>query len=110
MVTDNILTGPMMDVEDNPCSKTTHNWKQNRCIEPSPWLEDRGIRETLDVPDDKVSVLVGRGGRMIIHIQDASGTKLNLHSTRDKDRSVEIRGSHEGVEIARRMILKILKS
>ena len=109
MVTDNMLTGPM-DVEDNPCSKASLTWKENICNEQSSQLEDKGISKTIDVPDNKVSLLVGRGGRTIIHLQEASKTKLTLHTTGDKKHSVEIEGSHEGVELSRRMILKLLKS
>ena len=58
----------------------------------------------MDVPDDKVGQLIGRGGRRIIDLQRVSSTKIFVESTAGKDYRLRIEGGRDGMEIAKRMI------
>ena len=111
MDSDNILNSQKLDIMANSSPKNKiDSGQETRCNEVSSQLEDKGITETMYVPGDKVCLVVGRGGRTIIHIQEASRTKLYLESTGDKNRKIRIKGTYEGVEIAKRMIHELIRS
>ncbi|CAM6090463.1 unnamed protein product [Calypogeia fissa] len=64
---------------------------------------------TLAVPDDRIGAIVGRGGKTITEIQQASGVKIKISDRGDfvagtKNRKVTIAGTAEGVRIAQHLL------
>jgi len=61
------------------------------------------------VPDEHVGAIVGRGGRTITEIQQASGANIKISERGDfvagtRDRKVTISGSAEGIRVAQYML------
>eukprot|EP01018_Ginkgo_biloba_P032159 Gb_21138 [translate_table: standard] len=69
----------------------------------------RQTTATIAVPDEHVGAIVGRGGRVITEIQQASGANIKISDRGDflsgtNDRKVTITGSAECIRVAKRML------
>ncbi|CAK9202008.1 unnamed protein product [Sphagnum troendelagicum] len=64
---------------------------------------------TIAVPDERIGAIVGRGGKIIIEIQQACGVKIKISDRGDfitgtKNRKVTIAGTAEGVRTAQHLL------
>ncbi|XP_057860475.1 protein BTR1 isoform X1 [Cryptomeria japonica] len=69
----------------------------------------------MQVPDERVGAIVGRGGKTILEIQQISGAKIKISDRGDfvsgtTDREVLISGTVDAIQIAQRMVEQRLKS
>ncbi|XP_077221322.1 binding to TOMV RNA 1L (long form) isoform X2 [Tasmannia lanceolata] len=77
---------------------------------PSESHEDRGNSVTIGVADEHIGAVVGRGGRSIMEITQASGARIKISDRGDfmsgtSDRKVTITGSQASIRAAEAMIL-----
>lgn len=56
---------------------------------------------TMDIPVEKVGLVIGKAGSMIREIQETSGARLQLDSTGEPTRQLRISGFGQSVEIAK---------
>ncbi|KAK4761234.1 hypothetical protein SAY87_006127 [Trapa incisa] len=71
--------------------------------------DDRSNSMTIGIADEHIGLVVGRGGRNIMEISQASGAKIKISDRGDfmsgtTDRKVTITGSHRAVQAAESMI------
>jgi len=63
-----------------------------------------GNSVTIDIPVEKVGLVIGKAGSMIREIQQSSGARLQLDSTGEPTRVLRISGFGQSVEIAKARI------
>ncbi|PQQ12584.1 protein BTR1 isoform X2 [Prunus yedoensis var. nudiflora] len=73
--------------------------------------EDRSNSVTIGVADSHIGLVVGRGGRTIMEISQASGARIKISDRGDfmsgtTDRKVTITGSQRAIRAAESMILQ----
>jgi len=71
--------------------------------------EDRSTSVTIGVADEHIGVVVGRGGRNLMEISQASGARIKISDRGDfmsgtSDRKVTITGSQRAIRVAEAMI------
>jgi len=66
-------------------------------------------QNTMQIPSDKVGLVIGRGGTTIKEIESTTGVKLQLEPTGEPFRNVYIRGSEENINKAKEKIKMILE-
>ncbi|CAN1162636.1 Far upstream element-binding protein 3 [Linum perenne] len=69
--------------------------------------------KTIDVPNGRVGVIIGKSGETIKYLQLQSGAKIQVTRDMDADpnsptRKVELMGTHEQIEKAERLITDVL--
>ncbi|XP_077226185.1 protein BTR1-like isoform X2 [Tasmannia lanceolata] len=94
---------------------TGGNFQNNKGLMPSRRQsgeshEDRGNSMTIGVADEHIGAVVGRGGRSIMEISQASGARIKISDRGDfmsgtSDRKVTITGSQSAIHAAEAMIL-----
>ncbi|RKO97801.1 hypothetical protein CXG81DRAFT_19098 [Caulochytrium protostelioides] len=74
---------------------------------PMPPREAPPHTETMHIPDERVGVVIGKGGETIKQIQSASHAKVMIDPQPDRDgqRQVTLVGTPESVEHARQLIM-----
>uniref|UniRef100_A0A2P2JU93 K Homology domain-containing protein n=1 Tax=Rhizophora mucronata TaxID=61149 RepID=A0A2P2JU93_RHIMU len=73
--------------------------------------EDHTNFVTIGVPDDHIGLVVGRGGRNIMEINQVSGARIKISDRGDfisgtTDRKVTITGSQRSIRAAEDMIMQ----
>ncbi|KAM0066557.1 putative K domain-containing protein [Helianthus debilis subsp. tardiflorus] len=79
-------------------------------------VHSSGIGEQyhMQVPNDKVGVIIGKGGETIKNLQTRSGARIQLipqhlpEGDQSKERSVRITGDRKQIEMAREMIKEVM--
>jgi len=66
------------------------------------------VSVTMDIPVEKVGLVIGRSGSTIREIQDTSGTRLQLDSFGEPTRQLRIIGSRENVEAAKNRLQALI--
>jgi len=64
---------------------------------------------SMQIPSDKVGIVIGRGGATIKEIENTTGVKLQLETTGEPLRTVYISGSDENVAKAKDMIKTLIE-
>lgn len=83
--------------------------KLSQTLTGQPYVANAGsISITMDIPVEKVGLVIGRAGTTIREIQDTSGTRLQLDSSGEPTRQLRITGSRESVEIAKNRLQTLL--
>ncbi|KAF9598986.1 hypothetical protein IFM89_033331 [Coptis chinensis] len=77
--------------------------------------EDRSSSVTIGIADEHIGVVVGRGGRNIMEINQASGARIKISDRGDfmsgtSDRKVTITGSQQAIRAAETMIMEKVAS
>lgn len=77
--------------------------------------EDRSNSVTIGVADEHIGLVVGRGGRNIMDISQASGARIKISDRGDfmsgtTDRKVTITGSQRAIRAAESMIMQKVAS
>ncbi|KAI4302308.1 hypothetical protein MLD38_038070 [Melastoma candidum] len=78
---------------------------------PNSNKEDHSSSMTIGIPDDHIGLVVGRGGRTIMEISQASGAKIKISDRGDflsgtTNRKVMITGSQSAIHAAESMIMQ----
>jgi len=74
-----------------------------------PYLNNTdSVSITMDIPVEKVGLVIGRAGTTIRNIQDTSGSRLQLDSTGEPTRLLRITGSQASVEMAKSRLQNLL--
>ncbi|KAF8376920.1 hypothetical protein HHK36_030291 [Tetracentron sinense] len=68
----------------------------------------------IDVPNEKVGVIIGKGGQTIKNLQTKSGARIQLipqnlpEGDQSKDRTVRVTGNKKQIEMAKEMIKEVM--
>mmetsp|Transcript_5911 Transcript_5911/g.7448 ORF Transcript_5911/g.7448 Transcript_5911/m.7448 type:complete len:264 (+) Transcript_5911:323-1114(+) len=84
---------------------------------------DIQAKKHIEIPNDMVKFLIGKGGKKIRELEAESGARIKVHdnvnsnvsfqesdSVKEKPRSVELQGSNETIVCAERLIMDFLKT
>jgi len=83
--------------------------KLSQTLTGQPYVNNPGsISITMNIPVEKVGLVIGRAGTTIRDIQDTSGSRLQLDSTGEPTRLLRITGTRENVEIAKSRLQTLL--
>ncbi|XP_031387907.1 far upstream element-binding protein 2-like isoform X1 [Punica granatum] len=112
--TDNTEEPPLEEAEpasDNVLQQANASMLQQQDHEP---ITDSGtISRKIEVPNDKVGVLIGKGGETVRSLQSNSGAKIQIVRDADADmacsmRPVELIGSLESISKAEKLIRDVI--
>nr|GMD66599.1 far upstream element-binding protein 1-like isoform X1 [Ipomoea batatas] len=111
--TDNVPEEPSKGEDQEPSTTDIPQQGDAPNEQENTASETQTMSRKMEVPNNKVGVLIGKGGETIRHLQYNSGAKIQITRDAESDprsstRSVELIGTLENIEKAERLIKDVI--